>query len=66
MQAAGSYAVEDLMYDISESDAVGDFENLTSKACCLLFTQQLFLIHVIFREHNTKNCEADGRNVYVD
>lgn len=31
-EAAGSYAVEDLMCHTSESDAEDDFENFTSKA----------------------------------
>lgn len=60
MEAASSHAVEDLMCHTSESDAEDEFENPTSKAPCLLFTRQLFLIHVIFREHDTKKCEADG------
>lgn len=38
------------------------FENLSSKALCLLFTRQLFLSHVIFREHNTNNFQGDGSN----
>lgn len=45
MEAAGLYAV--LMCHTSESDAADHFENLTSKAQCLLFIQQLYLIHAI-------------------
>lgn len=56
MEAASSHAVEDLMCHTSEDD----FENPTSKAFCLLFTQQLFLTHVTFRQHHTENCEPDG------